>query len=130
MERGGARTASAGRDSRGADALSGPEREGVRGALRAVDQGGMSRSDHSDRGRPFPTRADGVCHALPSREIIKAWTTPSSKVHQRPLPVEFIGGPASVDCSTTTGALPDQPFIVSAERWDRTGYFPFADRRP
>ena len=37
------------------------------------------------------------------------------------MPAECTGSHASVDCSTSTGAQRDQPLIVSAERWDRTG---------
>src|SRR5262249_5084301 len=42
VERGGARTSPGGWDSRGAHSVSGPERECVRGAVRAVGEGRVS----------------------------------------------------------------------------------------
>jgi len=68
VERGGVRTARGGRDLCRADSVSGPECECVRGMIRAIDEGGMSRANYSARRRPFPTSGIRVCRALPSRE--------------------------------------------------------------
>ena len=54
------------RHPRGPDARARAERERLRRAIRAVDQGRVSRSNDSDRGAALPTRGRGVRRALPS----------------------------------------------------------------
>ena len=54
------------RDPRGADAVSGPERKRLRGALCALDQGRVSRSGDSARRATLPARSQAICRALPS----------------------------------------------------------------
>ena len=53
------------RDPRGPDTRARPERECARRAIRSVDQGRTSRSNDSAGGAALPTRAHGVCRALP-----------------------------------------------------------------
>jgi hypothetical protein len=56
-----------GRDPSGADTVSGTQRECLRGALRALDQGGVSHSRHPVRRTSSPTDGRGVRGALPPR---------------------------------------------------------------
>jgi len=45
-----------------------PKANAYAGALRAIDEGRMSRQDYSDRRGLLPTSSDGICRALSSRE--------------------------------------------------------------
>jgi hypothetical protein len=67
MECGGATAVERSWPSRSADTAPGAECERVRGTIRPIDQGGMSRSDDSDRRAALPAGDQGIRRSLSSR---------------------------------------------------------------